>query len=119
MGTRPAEKALQKMNEEVFAKLEKLSGTCHALAKHNRPFKDFVWQCQLDKAKGLNIGTTYHNDKSARLLTQAIADTERNKVKTEIEGSKFVSILSDGATDSSVTENEIVYVRVCKQYCFS
>ena len=66
----------------------------------------------MDKAKGLNIGTTYHNNKPARLFTQAIADTEREKVKTEIAGSKF---LNDGATDSSVTENEIVYVRVCKQ----
>jgi len=94
------------MNEEVFAKLEKMFRTSHALAKHNRPFKDFVWQRQLDKAKGLNIGTTYHNDKSARLFTQAIADTERDKVKTETEGSKFVSILSDGATDSSVTEDD-------------
>lgn len=103
------------MNAEVFAKLEKMFRTCHAMAKHNRPFSDFVWQCQLDKAKGLNIGATYINDKSARLFTQAIADTERERVKTEVEGSKFASILSDGATDSSVTENEIVYVRVCKQ----
>lgn len=48
------------MNDEVFAKLEKMFRTCHAMAKHNRPFKDFVWQCQLDKAKGLKIGTTYN-----------------------------------------------------------
>lgn len=84
------------MNEEVFSKLEKMSRTCHALAKHNRPFSDFVWQSQLHKAKGLNIGTMYRNDKSGRLFTQAIADTE----------CKFCSILS-GATDSSVTENAL------------
>lgn len=49
------------------------------------------------------------------MLTQAIADRERAMVKTEIEERKFSSLLSDGATDLSVTENEIVYVRVCKQ----
>ena len=57
----------------------------------------------------------YNNDKSARMSTQAIADTEHAKVKTEIEERKFSSLLSDGATDSPVTENEIVCVRVCKQ----
>ena len=115
MGTRPAEKALQKMNEEVFAKLEKLFRTCHAMAKHNRPFSDFVWQCQLDKAKGLDVGATYINDKSARSSTQAIAETERANIKRAIERNKFASILSDGATDCSVTENEIVYVRICER----
>ena len=110
MGTRPAEKAIQKMNEEVFAKLEKLFRTCHAMAKHNRPFNDFVWQCQLDKAKA-----TYINDKSARSFTQVRAETERANMKRVIERNKFASILSDGATDCSVTENEIVYVRVCER----
>ena len=103
------------MNDEVFAKLEKMFRTCHAMAKHKRPFKDFVWQCKLDKGKGLKIGTTYNNDKSARMFNQAIADTERAKVKTEIEDSKFSSLLGDGTTDSSMTENEIVYLRVWKQ----
>ena len=49
------------------------------------------------------------------MFTQARADTERAMVKTKIEESKFSSLLRDGATDLSVTENEIVYVRVCKQ----
>lgn len=71
--------------------------------------------CRRLELKGLKIGTTYNNDKSAKMFTQAIADTERAMVKTEIEESKFSSLLSDGATDLSVTENEIVYVRVCKQ----
>ena len=85
MGTPPAEKAIQKMNEEVFAKLEKLFRMCHAMAKHNRPFSNFVWQCQLNKAKGLDVAVTYINDKSARSFTQVIAETERANMKREIE----------------------------------
>ena len=115
----PAEKAIQKMNEEVFAKLEKLFRTCHAMAKHNRPFSDFVWQYQLDKAKRLDVGATYINDKSARSFTQVIAETEHANMKRVIERNKFASILSDGATDCSVTESERVYVRVrcCVMLC--
>ena len=83
------------------------------MAKHNRPFSDFVWQCQLDKEKGLDVSATYI--KSARFFTQAIAETEHANMKRVIERNKFASILSDGATDCSVTENEIVYVRVCER----
>ena len=36
-------------------------------------------------------------------------------MKRAIERNKFASILSDGATDCSVTENEIVYVTVCQR----
>ena len=71
--------------------------------------------CRRLELKGLKIGTTYNNDRSAKMFTQAIADTERAMVKTEIEDSKFSSLLRDGGTDLSVTENKIVYVRVCKQ----
>lgn len=71
-----------------------------------QPFS--VWQCQLDKVKGLDVGATYINYKSARSFTQAIAQTERANMKRVIERNKFPSILSDGATDCSVTENEII-----------
>ena len=81
MGTRAAQKAIQRMNEEVLAKLEKNFRTCHAMAKHNRPFNDFVRQHQLDKVKSLDVGTTYINDKSARSFTEAIAEIEHANMK--------------------------------------
>lgn len=50
----------------------------------------------IDKAKGLKIGTMYKYDKSARIFTQAIVDTESGKVNANIEESKwcylFVSV---------------------------
>ena len=74
------------MNDEVFAKLEKMFRTCHAIAKHNRPFKDFVWQCKLDKGKGLKLGITYNNDKSARMFAQAIADISCSSTRAFAHG---------------------------------
>ena len=50
----------------------------------------------IDEAKGLKIGTMYKYDKSARIFTQAIVDTESGKVNANIEESKwcylFVSV---------------------------
>ena len=35
----------------------------HALIKKRRPFTDFIWMCELDEIKGVDIGETYRNEK--------------------------------------------------------
>lgn len=92
-------------------KLKKLFKTCHALAKHNRPFSDYQWQCQLDGAKGVNIGKTYGNCDSAKQFTKAIAQVERKSLASAINTAKFVSVMSDGSTESAVCEQEMFFVR--------
>ena len=37
----------------------------HAIAKQGRPIRDFVWMAELDKSKGLDVGSTYLNEKAA------------------------------------------------------
>lgn len=64
----PVVKFLFTLNSNTMEKLTKLFKTCHALAKHNRPFFDYQWQCQLDEAKGVKIGKTYRNCESAKPL---------------------------------------------------
>ena len=111
VGDRPAQNALQQLNADIFEKLLFLFRNDHTLAKHDRPYSDFAWHCQLDKRKGLNVGETYLNDKNCKIFTHAIALHERQKIKQEIENSPFVSILCDGSTDSSITDNETIYLR--------
>ena len=36
---------------------------CHALAKHGRPFSNFVCQCELDESRNVDIYRAYRNDK--------------------------------------------------------
>lgn len=55
-GTSEAEKALLTMNKAVHSQMTILFKNGHALAKAGRPFTDFTWLCDLDEAKGLNIG---------------------------------------------------------------
>lgn len=40
-----------------------------------------------------------------------IKQAERRKMVGRVQGSKFVSVISDGTTDSSITEDEIIYIR--------
>ena len=96
-------------------RLSILFRNAHALAKHCRPFNDFEWMLDADEKKGLKVGSTYRNDKQCKNFIQCIARVERKKIEEEIRMANFISVLSDGSTDVSVTENEIVYVRICRE----
>jgi hypothetical protein len=106
-----AQKIICDLNKDVLVKLRRLFLTCHSLALHNRPFSDYEWVCQLDRSKGLDIGSTYNNTTSAKQFTAAIAKYERQKLTEDIDGKRFLTILSDGSTDSSVKEQELFFVR--------
>ena len=110
----PAAKILTTLSQETIDKLSILFRNAHATAMAGRPFTDCVWLAQLDKAKGLHVGNTYLNPKSAKLFTHYIAEIENEKVASTLSSAKFVSVLSDGSTDAGVTEKEIVYARVCE-----
>ena len=99
------------MNSETKEKLSKLFKTCHALAIHNRPFTDYNWLCQLDGAKGVKIGKPYRNSESAKEFTKAIAQVERKSLASAVKTAKFVSVLSDGSTNSAVCEQEMFFLR--------
>ena len=64
--------------------------------------------CDLDEAKGLDIGKEYRTDKCAAIFAEGIAEAERQRIRQTIENA-----ISDGSTDSSYQEAEIVYVRHC------
>lgn len=110
-GSSEAEQMLQQMHWQNSEKLGKLFRTAHALAKHNRPFTDFVWQCELDEAKGINIGPSYRSHVKCKEFTMAIGEIERKKIEKRIQEAKFISVICDEATDTAVLEQLIVYIR--------
>lgn len=61
--------------------------------------------------KELPLGETYRNKVEARVFLHYIADMERKKIEDRLGKAKFISIMSDGSTDSAVKEQEMVYVR--------
>ena len=62
----------------------------------------------------MDIGNTYRNDKAAQQFTHFIAAVEEEKLRKGLKSTNFLSVLSDGSTDSSFKEQEIVYSRFCQ-----
>lgn len=119
MQTKPGESSAEKiifdLNKHQVDRLQHLFKTCHALAKNSRPFSDYIWQCELDVSKGVNLGNTYRNDKAAQTFTHYIAEVQRLQLKEKLKNAPFIAPMMDGSTDKSITEQEIVYVRFAKQ----
>ena len=107
----PAAKLVKSLNENAIAKLRILFRNAQAVASRGRPLVDYVWMSELDAKKGLPVGETYVNRKYGAIFQGAIAEVERMKLTDMLREAKFVSILVDGSTDSSVTEQELFYVR--------
>lgn len=111
----PAYLARQQMLKQYYGKLRLLFRNAHALAKNKKSLSDFKWLCDLDEAKGLTVGATYRNIKACRTFTKFIAETAQDQIADDLKQAKFVSVTSDGATDSSITEQEIVFARYSNQ----
>ena len=111
VGSTPAEKMPTTLNKQTFDGLCRMFPICHALAKHARPYTDYVWLCDVDERKGLGVGAAYRNDKQARLFTHHIAEVGREQIRDDVVTAKFLSLISDDSTDSATLEAEMVYIR--------
>jgi hypothetical protein len=94
-------------------KLDVCFRNAHAIAKHDKSFRDYEWLCKLDKAKGLDIGSTYDNFKAGKTFMQHIACVESDRTKSLLNNAQFFSLTIDGASDISGTEQESIYVHWC------
>ena len=57
-----AAKIVQSLNTNVFNRMTNLFRNVHALIKRD-VHSDFIWMCELDENKGVDIGETYRNEK--------------------------------------------------------
>ena len=99
------------LHEHNRKQLELKFRNVHALAKANRPLKDFVWLNELDRAKGLDIGVAYNNQIAAPVFLKSIASVEHNKLADAVEATRFFSITMDGTTDNAAVEQETIFLR--------
>ena len=83
----------------------------NAFAKHKKSISDYNWLCDLDEAKGLTLGKTYRNINACTTFIKYITTTAKDQIADKIKKAKLVSITSDGATNASITGQEIVLVR--------
>ena len=72
----PARHIATKMNKNNITKLVHLFRNVHALAKNHQSLRNYVWLCQLDEMKGVDIGTSYRSPMAAMRFLAAIASHE-------------------------------------------
>ncbi|VDI00488.1 Hypothetical predicted protein [Mytilus galloprovincialis] len=108
----PLLSCVRKMEKENEDKIKKLITTAYFICNHEKPFTDFPRLVELQEVNGLDMGNFYRSDNACRRFIQYIYEDLFKGVKMQIENDlHFYSILIDGATDSSVTENELIYLR--------
>ena len=111
----PAGKAINLLNQANRQRMCYLFRNAHAVAKQNRPMSDYNWLCDLDAAKGVDIGETYKNGQAALKFINCIADTEKEATSALVKNSRFFSFLMDGSTDISGDEQETIYIRTARK----
>ena len=58
----------------------------------------------------MDIGNTYLNASYCKQFLVAITEVTREKIEEDLKRAKFISIMADGSTDVSSSENEVVYI---------
>ena len=111
----PALKAKLSLNKLAMDRLTILFRTVHAINLHARPARDYKWISELDEVKGLDTGKVYRSSEKYNEFSGAIAEVQRNEIRKLLVESKFVSMIVDGSMDSSITDNEMIYIHTCLQ----
>lgn len=65
--------------------------------------------------KGVDIGSAFRNEKSARAFVLFIAEVEKRALKEKLEKCKFFSVVSDRVTGSILKAAAVVYVHFAKE----
>ena len=105
-------KAAEKVEEQAFNEVSVKINIAYFIAKEELPFTKFPGLLQLQQKNGIKMSNTYANDTKCAEMVSTVATLvkEENAFKLQNEA-RYISVMIDGATDTSSTENEIVYAR--------
>lgn len=107
----PIGKALQNINKETRKKLTYLFNTAYAVAKKGKPFSDYEYISALQMKNGVDLPKNYINGHGCLNFIWSIARVLQDEIKTVVNENRFVSVLADGSTHSSIKEQELIYLR--------
>lgn len=83
--------------------------TAYFIAKEELPFSKFNGLISLQKKNGIQLTSTYANDKICVQMISVIGKLEKEALAAEIGGKHYISVMADGATDAGGIENETVF----------
>ena len=106
----PIGRALARSSQEQTTRVCKLFEVAYMLAKEEIPFAKYPAVLDLEKRHGVSLGTAYATEHKCRYFTVLIGEAMRDTVLDSLRKSRYLAVLIDGSTDSSVVEKEMIYV---------
>ena len=111
-----AESFLPKLSPKDRAGLRIKVNTVYHLIKNERPFTDYPKLLELQKKNCVpelldnQISRSYATDDAGALFGDYIGEVTVDSFKKDFAKAKYYSVLTDGSTDTSVFEEEAIYV---------
>ena len=84
--------------------------TAYYLAKNEKTSSDFPELLDLQELNCLDVQKGYRTDRAAAVFVDFIAESMKLPLKECLMKAKYYSILQDASTDTSVSEQELIYV---------
>ena len=101
-------KSITRMHKKTRKVMKNHFSTAYYLAKNEKPFSDFPKLLDMQELNGLDVRKGYRTDRAAAIFIDFIA--ELMKRKESLMKAKYYSILQDGSTDTSMSEQELILV---------
>ena len=98
---------LSKVQEEQAIKKFEIA---YFVPKKELPFTIYEDLVKLEKYHGVDVGDVYTTRKQCGEFIDVHGEYIASELKEYLTKAKFYSVLTDGSTDSSITEKEVVYV---------
>lgn len=89
--------------------------TAYFIAKEELPFSKFSALVALQKKNGIELTSTYANDKSCAEMVSVLGKLLKEGLAAEINNKHYISVMADGATDAGGMENETVFCRLVRE----
>ena len=103
-------RGLAKMTDQEDDLLKTRFNTAYYLSKSERPYNDFEGQLLLQRKNGAKYYKSYRNERSSANFVDTCDQVLKNAMVEDLLRAKYYSVLMDGSTDSSVTEQELIYI---------
>ena len=112
---RPLEAAT--MQVQTFERLQKLFDIAYFIALEEEPYAKFPRLVQLEKRHAVDLGEAYNNEIACKTFVKYSAQVIRRELQDHLDVAsttlyKYHSVFTDGTTDKSVAEREVIYVKV-------
>ena len=103
-------KSITRMHKKTRKVMKNRFSTAYYLAKNGKPFSDFPKLLDMQELNGLDVQKGYRTDRAAAIFIDFIAELMKLSLKESLMKAKYYSILQDGSTDTSMSEQELILV---------